>query len=154
MKLFLLYCLASAGAEVSARIHASTISANSPIRHGRWLAIWVCTALGLAALTMRSWWALLAALGMMGVFSAVFRTRLNLRREKGWAYVGPVPAWTKDVIWVTGFSLWDALDWERGEKRSQYDVVCWFYAHKFGTRPVFVAFGLELAAATLTYLFL
>lgn len=138
-----LYIGAAACAGGSAIWHSFTIADNKPILHGRWLAIWLTVMGAGAALVLRNWWALLALLGMLGFFSACFRTFLNEYRGKPFSYMGPEPIGAQQSFleaWGNDF-----------KGRSWYDLICWTIAKRLRCLPVVVALCLEGLAAAGAY---
>lgn len=123
-----LYLLTISGAMLAAMRQASLIKAGLPIRHGRWLAVYVAIGVLLAVVIIHSWWSLLALIGMAGIFSMYFRIFLNALRGKLPSYMGP-----------------DATD--TSATRSQYDLLCWRIANILMWPPYMVAICIESTAA-------
>lgn len=122
-----LYILSIFAAYGMGSYQAKLIKANRPIRHGLWLTALIAGGYGIAWGTVGPWWALLALVGMGGLFSMWFRVVLNTSRNLLPSYMGP-----------------DASD--TSGKRSQYDLLCWRIANKLGCWPIWVALTLEATA--------
>lgn len=101
--LFALWC---------SRDDAQQIARHSKIYHG---LQWCFRAAVVVAVCYwwASWW---LALGMAGLFSAVFRWDLNGRRGLDWRYVSP-SNWY-DRLWIWLYSVID---------HSQYELGSWGY---------------------------
>lgn len=132
-----LYIITFVGAAATAMHQVGLIRRNQPIRHGGWLAVWLLAGCALALLDYRHLgWALLATVGMAGVFSWSFRSMLSHLRDLPFNYMGPSA--------------------EHAEaSRSQYDLLCWRIAVRLGWPPVAVAtvaeIGTALAVAIIFY---
>lgn len=130
--------IAMFGAIAAAVWQARLIKANKPIRHGRWLALYLVIGYGIAFLQVGPLWGILAIVGMAGLFSMWFRLVLNLERGLLPSYMGPDPAFNS-------------------AGQSKYDRLCWHLGDCLGWPPVLVAISMELTAVlgtSLTFLFL
>lgn len=111
-------------AYVMATYQAKLIKANKPIRHGLWLAALIVVGYGIAWAILGPWWALLALVGMGGMYSMWFRVVLNTSRNLLPSYMGPSAS-------------------DTSSNRSQYDLLCWRIANKLGCWPIWVALTIE-----------
>lgn len=131
--LSLLNLIAIFGAVAAGVWQARLITANKPIRHGRWLAAYIAIGYGSAFVAAGPWWGILALVGMAGMFSLWFRLVLNLERGLLPSYMGPDPA-----VGSAG--------------RSKYDLLCWRFGAKLQWPPVLVAMGIEVSAVFATWI--
>lgn len=131
--LSLLNLISIFGAVAAGVWQARLITANKPIRHGRWLAAYIAIGYGSAFVAAGPWWGILALVGMAGQFSLWFRLVLNLERYLPASYMGPNPAL-------------------RTAGRSKYDLLCWRIGAKLQWPPVLVAMAIEVSAVLATWI--
>ena len=145
--LIILYVGTAFFAEVIARLQAHMIRMNVPIRHWLWWMAWMALGIFITLLAIKSWWAFTALVGMAGLFSGIFRTRLNQRRGLQWYYMGEQPPPLASIAQLVQHNT-DA----HHVKRSMYDLCFWFVAQRLHIAPVALALTLEVAAAVLGFI--